>query len=66
MNLKLMEIVSRSADPKKVASFKAANPWREEFCDRYNITLRVQTNKKSRSAIKKIKDGEKLSLVYDV
>ena len=41
------------ADPEKVKAFKATNPWRKAFCDRYDISLRVQTNKKSRSAIKR-------------
>ena len=41
------------ADPKKVKAFKATDRWRKAFCDRYDIALRVQTNKKSRSAIKR-------------
>ena len=41
------------ADPKKVKAFKATDRWRKEFCDRYDIALRVQTNKKSRLAIKR-------------
>ena len=41
------------ADPKKVKAFKASDNWRIGFCDRKDITLRVQTNKKSRSAIKR-------------
>ena len=41
------------ADPKKVKAFKATDRWRKAFCDRYDISLRVQTNKKSRSAIKR-------------
>ena len=41
------------ADPKKVKAFKATDRWRKAFCDRYDITFRVQTNKRSRSAIKR-------------
>ena len=54
LKAKMLEYVSMEtdADPKKVESFKASDRWREGFCDRKDITLRVQTNKKSRSAIK--------------
>ena len=45
--------IEKDADPKKVKAFKAADPWKMAFGDRYDITLRIQTNKKSRSAIKR-------------
>ena len=55
LKAKMLKYVAmeKDADPKKVKSFKATDPWRKGFCDRYDITLRVQTNKKSRSAIKR-------------
>ena len=55
LKAKMLKYVAmeKDADPKKVKAFKASNPWRKAFCDRYDITLRVQTNKKSRSAIKR-------------
>ena len=45
--------MEKDADPKKVKVFKATDPWKKGFCERYDITLRVQTNKKSRSAMKR-------------
>ena len=55
LKAKMLEYVAMEtdADPEKVKSFKATDPWRQGFCDRKDITLRVQTNKKSRSAIKR-------------
>ena len=55
LKAKVLEFVEmeKDADPKKVKAFKATDPWRKGFCERYDITLRVQTNKKSRSAIKR-------------
>ena len=44
--------MEKDADPKKVKAFKVTDVWRKGFCERYDLTLRVQTNKKSRSAIK--------------
>ena len=43
------------ADPQKVKAFKATDRSRVGFCDRYDITWRVQTNKKSRSPLKRSK-----------
>ena len=43
----MLEFVELEKDaPKKVKAFKATDPWRIRFCDQYDITLRVQTNKK--------------------
>ena len=55
LKAKMLKYVAKEkdADPKKVKAFKAIHPWRKGFCDRYDITLRVQTNKKSRSAIQR-------------
>ena len=55
LKAKMLKYVAmeKDADPKKVKAFKATESWRKGFCDRYDITLRVQTNKKSRSAIKR-------------
>ena len=55
LRAKMLKYVSKEqdADPKKVNAFKATDTRRNAFCNRYNITLSVQTNKKSRSAIKK-------------
>ena len=57
LKAKMLKYVAmeKDADPKKVKAFKATDPWRKGFCDRYDITLRVQTNKKSRSAIKRLR-----------
>ena len=57
--------MEEDANPEKVKTFKATNRRREGFCKRYDITLRVQTNKKSRSAIKRSRIV-KLLLVHDV
>ena len=55
LKAKMLKYVAmeKDADPKKVKAFKASDNWRIGFCDRKGITLRVQTNKKSRSAIKR-------------
>ena len=55
LKAKMLKYVAmeKDADPKKVKAFKATDRWRMGFCDRYDITLRIQTNKKSRSAIKR-------------
>ena len=55
LKAKMLKYVAmeKDADPKKVKAFKATDPWRMGFCDRYDITLRIQSNKKSRSAIKR-------------
>jgi len=43
----MVEFVEMEKDaPKKVKAFKTTDPWRIGFCDQYDITLRVQTNKK--------------------
>ena len=41
------------ADPDKVKNFKASNVWFQGFLERKNMTVRVQTNKKSRSQFKR-------------
>ena len=57
LKAKMLEIVSEDTnaakDPDKVKKFKATDRWREAFCERYGITLRFGTNKKSRSAFKR-------------
>ena len=55
LKAKMLKYVAmeKDADPEKVKAFKATDSWRIGFCDRYDISLRVQTNKKSRSAIKR-------------
>ena len=55
LKAKMLKYVAmeKDADPKKVKAFKATDSWRMGFCKRYDITLRIQTNKKSRSAIKR-------------
>ena len=54
LKAKMLKYVAmeKDADPKKVKAFKATDRWRMGFCDRYDITLRIQTIKKSRSVIK--------------
>ena len=41
------------ADPDKIKKFKASNKWLQGFKERKNVTVRVQTNKKSRSQFKR-------------
>ena len=55
LKAKMLKYVAmeKYADPKKVNAVKATDRWRKGFCDRYDITLRIQTNKKSGSAIKR-------------
>ena len=50
-----MEFVPKTpgADPVKVKEFKATNMWLEGFKKRKGISVRVQTNKKSRSQFKR-------------
>ena len=56
LKAKMLEIVGEDSDaakePIKVKKFKATDTWRASFCNRYGITLRFATNKKTRSAFK--------------
>ena len=56
----------KNADQKKVKAFKASDMWLHGFMEREGISVRARTNKKSRSAIKKIQMGKKLALEYNV
>ena len=42
-----------NVDREKAEAFKASNKWLQGFKNRKGITLRVRTNKKSKSAIKR-------------
>ena len=57
LKAKMLDIVSEdknaAKDPVKVKKFQASNRWREGFCERYGISLRFATNKKSRSTFKR-------------
>ena len=43
----------KSLDKKKVKAFKASNKWLQGFKERNGISVRVRTNKKSRSNFKR-------------
>ena len=55
LKAKMLKYVAKTpgADPVKVKKFKASNPWLQAFKERKNVTVRVQTNKKSRSQFKR-------------
>ena len=38
---------------EKIQNFKANDTWLKGFCERHGISVRVQTNKKSKSAFKR-------------
>ena len=42
-----------NADPEKIKKFKASNRWLQGFQERKGVSVRVQTNKKSRSQFKR-------------
>ena len=46
-------IKTPGADPVKVKQFKATDMWSQGFKKRKGISVRVQTNKKSRSQFKR-------------
>ena len=52
LKAKMLEYVKqdKNQDKDKVKEFKASNPWLRGFCERHGISVRVQTNKKSKSA----------------
>ncbi len=52
LKAKMLEYVKKdkNEDAEKIQNFKASNSWLSGFCKRHGISVRVQTNKKSKSA----------------
>ena len=55
LKAKVLKYVKKetNADAKKVKKFKAGDSWLKGFCRRKGISVRVRTNKKSRSVFKR-------------
>ena len=43
----------KNVKKEKIQNFKASDTWLKGFCERHGISVRVQTNKKSKSAFKR-------------
>ena len=55
LKAKMLKYVKKEENQKKekIQNFKASDTWLKGFCERHGISVRVQTNKKSKSAFKR-------------
>ena len=55
LKAKMLKYVKKEKKQKKekIQNFKASDTWLKGFCERHGISVRVQTNKKSKSAFKR-------------
>ena len=55
LRAKMLKYVKKEKNQskEKIKKFQASDMWLKGFCERHGISVRVQTNKKSRSAIKR-------------